>query len=92
MDKRKKIDSFFKRKVNEKEKNDIASATSPPKERHENPRIKQEEPPSKIPKVTSSEFDVKSLERGLANYLPIWEYPINQRDEIRRTYLKCGPY
>ncbi|KAL4281097.1 hypothetical protein GQ457_03G018700 [Hibiscus cannabinus] len=22
----------------------------------------------------------------------MWEYPVNQRDEIRRAYLRAGPY
>ncbi|XP_061349600.1 uncharacterized protein LOC133294861 [Gastrolobium bilobum] len=38
------------------------------------------------------EVDLALLERDPALHLPIWKYPINQQDEIRRVYLKLGLY
>jgi len=32
------------------------------------------------------------LERDPGKHLQIWKYPMSQRDEIRRAYLKWGPY
>ena len=32
------------------------------------------------------------LERDPGKRPSIWNYPINQRDEIRRAYIKAGPY
>ena len=37
-------------------------------------------------------IDIASLERDPGKRPPIWEYPINQQDEIRRAYIKAGPY
>lgn len=48
----KTIDLFFKRKVNEKEENDIVSAFSPPTDHYEIPRIEHDKTPYKILKVT----------------------------------------
>ena len=38
------------------------------------------------------EIDVDSLERDPSIRIPIWQHPVNQRDEIRRAYIKMGPY
>ncbi|KAL6547371.1 hypothetical protein OROMI_023092 [Orobanche minor] len=38
------------------------------------------------------EIDLGSLERDPALRIPIWKQPVNQRDEIRRAYIKMGPY
>ena len=37
-------------------------------------------------------FDVNCLERDPGKRIQIWEYPANQRDEVRRAYLNWGPY
>ncbi|XP_042414073.1 uncharacterized protein LOC122002799 [Zingiber officinale] len=37
-------------------------------------------------------FDIQSLERDLGLRPHIWEYPIEKRDEVRRAYIKAGPY
>ena len=42
--------------------------------------------------VELKEFDIVSLERDPGKCIPICEHPINQRDEIRRAYIKLGPY
>ena len=38
------------------------------------------------------EVDINSLERDLGKHPPMWSYPVNQQDEIRRAYIKVGPY
>ncbi|XP_050386958.1 uncharacterized protein LOC126803220 [Argentina anserina] len=37
-------------------------------------------------------FDVGDLERDPGKRKQIYEYPINQRDRIRRAYINLGPY
>lgn len=38
------------------------------------------------------EVDIDVLERDPGLQTQSWEYPINQRDEIRKAYLGMGPY
>ncbi|XP_073119771.1 uncharacterized protein [Henckelia pumila] len=47
------------------------------------------EPPSKSQRV---EFDETSLERDPGLRILMWRHPVNHRDEIRRCYIKMGPY
>jgi len=42
--------------------------------------------------VGPKEFDATSLERDPGKRIAICEYPINQHDEVRRAYIKLGPY
>lgn len=92
MIKNKKIDSFFKRKSSNQDENPIAS-TSQLQEHHSNDQVVQPNvQPFKLPKVTVDEIDVNSKERDPGKRPPIWEYPVNQRDEVRRAYLNWGPY
>jgi len=37
-------------------------------------------------------IDVNTLERDHGIRIPLWQHPINQQDEIRRAYIKMGPY
>jgi len=37
-------------------------------------------------------IDIAHLIRDLSNCPQIWEYPVNQQDEIRRTYINLRPY
>ncbi|GMI80090.1 hypothetical protein like AT1G19260 [Hibiscus trionum] len=48
--------------------------------------------PSKAPRVEQETFDASTIERdpGLRN--SIWDFPPNQRDEVRRAYIGKGPY
>ncbi|TYH18742.1 hypothetical protein ES288_A05G297400v1 [Gossypium darwinii] len=48
--------------------------------------------PSKIPRVEDEAFDLSNLEREPGLRKQIYEYPVNMRDEIRRAYIKAGPY
>jgi len=48
-----------------------------------------EQPPFKFKRV---EIDVNTLERDPGLWIPMWQHPINQQDEIRRAYIKIDPY
>jgi hypothetical protein len=50
----------------------------------------QEQHHSKMPRIES--IDISTLQRDLGLRPQIWEYPVNQQDEIRHAYLKVGPY
>ncbi|GFY98405.1 General transcription factor 2-related zinc finger protein [Actinidia rufa] len=78
----KNILSFFKPKVG------IAKSNTPSSS-NVGTSIPNEEPPSKSQRV---EFDDTNLERDPGLCIPIWQHPINQRDEVRRAYIKAGPY
>ena len=44
--------------------------------------------------VESTQVDISSLERDPGLRLPIWSYPINERDNVWRAYIKlktCQP-
>ena len=79
-----KIDSFFKRKACEIEREErdeeIIIPTSESETVLENPTIEEHHG-----------FE-NSLERDPGKRPPIWQYPPNQVDAIRRAYLKWGPY
>ena len=48
-----------------------------------------------MPRIESEEvesFDISTLQRDPRLRPQIWEYSVNQRDEIRCAYLKVGPH
>ncbi|PNX86613.1 repressor of the inhibitor of the protein kinase-like protein, partial [Trifolium pratense] len=46
-----------------------------------------------VPSIEEVEVDIlNSLERDPGKRPPIWKYPPNQVDQIRRAYMKWGPY
>jgi hypothetical protein len=51
-----------------------------------------ENSPKKSQRVDANQFDISSLEYDLGLRRQIWNYNVNQRDEIRRAYIKVGPY
>ncbi|XP_052304992.1 uncharacterized protein LOC18095741 [Populus trichocarpa] len=51
---------------------------------YEEPVLTSEPPPTRI--------DIAHLIRDPSNRPQIWEYPVNQQDEIRRAYINLGPY
>ncbi|XP_059434852.1 uncharacterized protein LOC132167836 [Corylus avellana] len=80
--------------------------TSNPNERHlKSPRVEDEEHPFESPIAETQEIYFKSstlnvnevdvssisIERDPGLRPPMWDYPVNRRDEIRRAYLKHGP-
>ena len=86
MGKPKTIDAFFKKKdVCHSEVN-----TSPPATNIDTSI--PEECPSKCPRIQPKEIDTTSLECDPGLCPQICEFPINQQDEIRRAYIKAGPY
>ncbi|XP_059441944.1 uncharacterized protein LOC132174277 [Corylus avellana] len=52
--------------------------------------LEQEQRPSKMPKIES--IDISTLQHDLGLRPQMWEYLVNQQDEIRRAYLKAGRY
>ncbi|XP_057746727.1 uncharacterized protein LOC130965998 [Arachis stenosperma] len=46
---------------------------------------------SKRPRLLPNQLDVFRLARDLGMRPMIWKFPPNQRDEIRRAYIKVGP-
>lgn len=54
--------------------------------------MEPEELPFKSPILNVEEVDISSLERDLGLRPQMLDYPVNQRDEIRRAYLKVDPY
>ncbi|XP_028062902.1 uncharacterized protein LOC114266213 [Camellia sinensis] len=81
------IDRFFKRK-NTSSSEVNADNTSLPTS---NVDI-LENPPTKSQKIDVKEIDIGSLERDPRLRIQIWDYHVNQGDEIRRAYIKAGPY
>ncbi|XP_047317558.1 zinc finger MYM-type protein 1-like [Impatiens glandulifera] len=82
--KRKTLLSFFKHKENSSTSTvnevNLQSYTS---------NIEEEQPVLNFPRV---EIDLNNLERNPAIWIPIWQHPINKQDEIRRSYIRMGPY
>ena len=50
---------------------------------------RSKQPPFKSQRV---KIDVNTLEWDLGLRIPVWQHPINQQDEIKRAYIKMGPY
>ncbi|CAH9143472.1 unnamed protein product [Cuscuta epithymum] len=85
MKKQTSIDSHFKRKT-------IDLSCSPSNSINaETPNVEVTNT-SKYLGRSSLSFDIKNLERDPAKRPQIWEYPVNQRDEVIRAYLEMGPY
>ncbi|XP_020967647.1 zinc finger protein 862-like [Arachis ipaensis] len=90
MSKFKTIDTFFKRKDQENE--DASTITTPTLEGSSN-FITSSSPlnSSKRPRLLPNQLDVFRLERDPGIRPMIWKFLPNQRDEIRRAYIKVGP-
>ncbi|XP_075486198.1 uncharacterized protein LOC142525794 [Primulina tabacum] len=80
--KKRKIDSFFK----QQEQTSTSQDHSPYNIDVSNPSDQQL---NKSPRI---DVDVSFLEPDLALRTPIWKYPVNQMDEIRRAYIKMRSY
>jgi hypothetical protein len=48
--------------------------------------------PALISEQPLTRIDIAHLSRDPSNRPQIWEYLVNQQDEIRRTYINLGPY
>ena len=82
------IDAFFKRKNAENLKSSEESHSSIDPD-----PLNSESRPTKSARVEIKiGFDINLLERDPGLRLQIWEYPINSHDEVRKAYIKAGPY
>ena len=51
------------------------------------------QPPfSKIIKINQRKIDIDTLIHDLGKCPQIWDYPINQQEQIHRAYIKFGPH
>ena len=48
--------------------------------------------PSKIARVESNDYDSFPYKVDPGSRTPLWEYPNDQQDEVRRFYISRGPY
>ncbi|XP_021734874.1 uncharacterized protein LOC110701548 [Chenopodium quinoa] len=87
MNKQKSITSFFKRK--ELENDTTPDEDNPVNEDTPTRTHNHEEGPSII---DIDNVAINYLERDPGLRPPIWAYPIGKRNEIRRAYIKLGPY
>ncbi|XP_061993644.1 uncharacterized protein LOC133711555 [Rosa rugosa] len=86
MSTQKTLDKWFtKRKTLE---NSESSAALPQSD------VETQEPENraKFSRTEINEIDIDSLERDPGKYPQIWEYHPNLQDEVRRAYIKLGPY
>jgi hypothetical protein len=82
------IDTFFKRKNVEVSTSDVSSNLSVDVD-HQNSKNH----PTKSLRLDIKEgFDINLLERDPGIRPLIWEYPPEKRDEVRRAYIKAGPF
>ncbi|XP_062112624.1 uncharacterized protein LOC133823788 [Humulus lupulus] len=80
-----KIDAFFKRKVIQDQQFGEKDQTSIPNFEDSVPTH-----PRNVQRIEREMIDIASLEHDPGKRPPIWEYPINQQDEIHRAYIKAG--
>ncbi|KAL7087011.1 hypothetical protein ACP275_13G038800 [Erythranthe tilingii] len=80
------IDSFFKRDLKESSSSNVGSSSLVDEQELVGPSIID------IGVIPDQEFTSNSLERDPGKRPQIWTYPVNQQDEIRRAYIKLGPY
>ncbi|GJY92674.1 zinc finger MYM-type protein 1-like protein [Tanacetum coccineum] len=103
MAKYKTLESYFKRKsedasgiANQENKHSRVSTDEP--EQHQNQphaRQHQNQPEALIPethKQTTEETGSGDLERDPAKRKAMWDYSVNEREQVRRAYLHLGPY
>ncbi|XP_062020773.1 uncharacterized protein LOC133737181 [Rosa rugosa] len=94
MPKLKTIDSFFKRKEVEDTANNTTSGVNASSSSAEPPSNPQNTEEHQLENLGHdfNDVDIATIERDPGKRLKMWEYPPNKRDEIRRAYLKLGPY
>ncbi|XP_059630083.1 uncharacterized protein LOC132273067 [Cornus florida] len=76
------IDCFF-------QKNDVPSVASAS---NVDVSIHDNQHPSKSLRVEHTKVDPTFLERDPGLRRQIWDYPVDERDEVRRAYIKAKPY
>jgi hypothetical protein len=78
---------FFKRKNAQSSKANVSDTSSPTSD-----IIVFENSSKNSRRIDVNEFDISSLEFDPGLRRQIWEYNVNQRDEIRQAYIQAGPY
>ncbi|XP_045807663.1 zinc finger MYM-type protein 1-like [Trifolium pratense] len=101
------IDSFFKRKNRDNEEVESLRHTSATNSHINVESVDKDEqriepssvqlaqpPPCKAPRIEQERIniDIDTLIRDPGKRPLIWNYCVNQQDEIRRAYIKLGPY
>ncbi|OMO60242.1 Zinc finger, TTF-type [Corchorus capsularis] len=86
MSKQKKLDFFFKKRGIDVDNSECETET-PTK----SPRVK-DQLPNESPKSPPNVVEEPEPEMDPGLRRPMWEHPVNKRDEIRRYYLMKGPY
>jgi hypothetical protein len=98
MGKAKPIDSFFRKKRDECEANELVVPPEEPNVHVQTPLLllefEQQSYEEQVHQTQTNDVifcGIKSLERDPALRPQICQYPANQRDYVRRAYLKLGP-
>ncbi|XP_074339774.1 uncharacterized protein LOC141677662 [Apium graveolens] len=88
------IDSFFKTKnVETSQTHSVPQSVDQGSNVPDNSyNLNSQSQPRKSPRIDKNENDINSIERDPGLRRQIWDYPIEKRDEIRRAYIKSGPY
>ncbi|GJR05945.1 zinc finger MYM-type protein 1-like protein [Tanacetum coccineum] len=103
MAKYKTLESYFKRKSedassianNENKRSRVSTDEPDQTQPHDVPRQHQNQPEALIPethKQTTKETGSGDLERDPAKRKAMWDYSVNEREQVRRAYLHLGPY
>jgi hypothetical protein len=87
MEKPNTIFDFFKRKNVQSSNANVSDTSSPTSD-----IIVSENSFKKSQRIDVNEFDISSLELDPGLRCQIWEYNVNQRDEIQLVYIQAGPY
>ena len=80
--------SYFRKESKDQSISEINSSSNI------NVTIPDKQPSSEPQIVESTQVDISSLERDPELRLPIWSYSMNERDNVRRVYIKlktCQP-
>ena len=89
MSKRKTVDTFFKKK----DVSNLEIRTLVAVETNVDTSMPDEHPdPSKCSRIQSEWIQFEEIDRDPGSRKQICEFSINKQDEIRRAYLKEGPY
>ena len=57
-----------------------------------NAKTSSAETPRKVQRCEPKETNIVPIERDSVDQKPIWKYPVNERNEVVRKYLKDGPF
>ncbi|XP_022875334.1 uncharacterized protein LOC111393844 isoform X2 [Olea europaea var. sylvestris] len=77
-------------------KDDDDGSSGKPNAPHDSPTSNPRSPPKNKRAKPENEFSFESncscYERDPGKRIPIWQYPANKQDEVRRAYVDMGPY